>query len=171
MNKIYLIIPLVLTLAFSGFYLTHRKEAAVKAQQVQADAAKVAAEAQAKKVAAEKQARDDADRRTAERVAEEKKKEDEKRAKWEAIGKTIADDTTTYVTQAEKNAAELKALQAKLTAVREEKDRATQANLDFDLEVEKARVAKRSSELEIQRLVEMVARNRGTTLGAVTATP
>ncbi len=171
MNKLYLIIPLVLTLTFSGFYLTHQKEAAAAAVQAQAEAAKAAAEAAAQKAEAEKQARDDADRRTAERVAEEKKKEDEKRAKWEAQSKAIADDTATYSSQAEKNAAEVKALEAKLKSLREEKDKAIQAGLDFDLEVEKARIAKRATELEIQRLVEMIARKNGTTLAPLAATP
>jgi hypothetical protein len=171
MNKLYLIIPLVLTLAFSGFYLSHRKEAAVKVAAEQAEAAKVAAAAAAQKAEAEKQAREDADRRTAERVAEEKKKEDEKRAKWEAQSKAIADDTATYTAQAEKNAAELKVLEAKLKSLREEKDQAIQAGLDFDLEVEKARIAKRACELEIQRLVEMIARKNGTSLAPVAATP
>jgi len=171
MNKLYLIIPLVLTLTFTGFYLNHQKEAAAKAVWVQAEAAKAAAATAAKKAEAEKQAREDADRRTAERVAEEKKKEDEKRAKWDAQSKTIAEDTATYTAQTEKNAAEVKALEAKLKRLREEKDQAIQAGLDFDLEVEKARIAKRACELEIQRLVEMIARKNGTSLAPVAATP
>lgn len=171
MNKFYLIIPLVLTVAFSGFYLTHQKEAAANAAQEQAEAAKVAAAAAAQKAEAEKQAREDADRRTAERVAEEKKKEDEKRAKWDAQSKAIADDTATYVAQTDKYSAEVKALEAKLKSLREQKDQAIQAGLDFDLEVEKARIAKRACELEIQRLVEMIARKNGTTLAPVAATP
>ena len=149
MNKLYLIIPLVLTLTFSGFYLAHQKEAAAKALQAQAEVAKITAAAAAQKAEAEKQARDDADRRTAERLAEEKKKEDEKRAKWDAQSKTIAEDTATYTAQTEKNAAEVKALEAKLKRLREQKDQAIQAGLDFDLEVEKARIAKRACELAI----------------------
>ncbi|MEN9840734.1 MAG: hypothetical protein RL376_534 [Verrucomicrobiota bacterium] len=171
MNKLYLIAPILLTLAFSGLYSLHSKEASVKAEKVRVEAARVLAETEAKKQAAEKQAKEDSDRRTAERLAEEKRKEEEKRAKWEAAGKAIADDTTSYQAQAVKNEAEIKALEAKLAALRAEKDKATQASFDFDIEIEKARVAKRTAELEIQRLVEMVARKGGTTLGSVTATP
>jgi hypothetical protein len=171
MNKLYLIVPLVLTLAFGGVYFSHTKDAAAKAEIAKTEAAKAEAEALAKKQEAEKQARDDADRRTAERVAEEKKKEADKAAKWAAQSKEIADDTATYAAQALKNEAEAKVLAAKLAELRDAKDKAVQAAFDFDLEIEKARVAKRAAELEIQRLVEMTARKAGTTLGTIAATP
>jgi hypothetical protein len=171
MNKIYVIIPLLLTLAFGGVYLMHRKDAAVKAEIAKVEAERAAAEEAAKKAEAERQARADADKRTAERLAEEKRKEDEKRAKWEAAGKQIVDDTAAYQAQAEKNAAEIKAQEAKLAALRAEKDQASQTVFDAVKEVEAARIAKRNAELEIQRLVEMTARKAGTTLGAVAATP
>ncbi|MCX6936497.1 MAG: hypothetical protein NTU80_01150 [Verrucomicrobia bacterium] len=171
MNKLYLIAPILLTLAFSGLYTLHTKEAGAKAEKVRIEAARVVAETEAKKQAAEKQAKEDSDRRTAERIAEEKRKEEEKRTKWETAGKAIADDTTAFLAQAVKNEAEIKALEAKLASLRADKDKATQAAFDFEIEIEKARVAKRTAELEIQRLVEMVARKGGTTLGSVTATP
>lgn len=171
MNKLYIIVPLVLTLAFGGIYFSHSKDAAAKAEIARVEAEKTAVEAAKVKAEAEAQARKDADERTAQRLAEEKKKEEEKAVKWAAQSKAIADDTATYLAQSEKNAVELKALDAKLVALRAEKDKAVQAGFDYDLEIEKARVAKRAAELEIQRLVEMTARKAGTTLGPVAATP
>ena len=171
MNKLYLIVPVVLTLAFGGVYIPHSKDAAAKAELAKMEAEKAAAETLAQKQEAEKQAREDADRRTAERLAEEKKKEEEKAAKWAAQSKDIADDTATYLAQSAKSEKEVKALEATLAALRADKDKAIQAGFDFDLEIEKARVAKRAAELEIQRLVEMTARKAGTTLGSVAATP
>lgn len=170
MNKINYILPLVLTLAFTGLYFSHTTEAKKEAAQEKIAADQAAGEAVQKKQEAERQAREDADRRTAERLAEEKKKEDEKRAKWQAAGDAIAADTATYLAQAAKNAEELKALSARLSSLRAEKDRAIQASLDYDLEIEKARIAKRATEMEIQRLVEMIARKGGTTLAANAAT-
>ena len=171
MNKLYLTVPVVLTLAFSGLYFTHAKQAAAKAEIARVEADKAAAEEAAKKAEAERQAREDADRRTAERLAEEQKKADEKAAKWAAQGRQIADDTAAYIAQAAKGEAELKTLEAKLATLRAEKEKAVRASFDFDLEIEKARVAKRAAELEIQRLVEMTARKAGTTLGPVAAIP
>ncbi len=168
--KLYLIVPLLL-LGFSGVYVMHTKESAAKAAIVAAEQAKQLEAEKAKKAEAERQAKADADKRTAERLAEEKRKEEEKRAKWEAVGRQIAADTATYQAQAEKNAAETKALEEKLSALRAEKDRASQAAFDLAKNVEAARIQKRNAELEIQRLVEAVARKAGTTLGPVAATP
>ncbi len=163
MNKSTYIIPLVLTLGFTGLYYVHVVDAKEKKAQEQIVAEKTAAETLAKKQEAERQATVDAEKRTAERIAEEKRKEDEKRAKWQAAGDAIAADTATYIAQAAKNEAEFKALTARLAAVRASKETITQANLDFEIEIEKARITKRATELEIQRLVEMIARKGGTT--------
>jgi len=163
MNKINYIIPLVLTLAFTGLYYVHRVDAKEKAAQEQVVAEKIASETSLKKQEAERQATIDADRRTTERLAEDKRKEEEKRAKWQAVADAIAADTATYIAQAAKNEAEFNALTARLAAVRASKESASQANLDFEIELEKARISKRATELEIQRLVEMIARKGGTT--------
>ena len=171
MNKLYFLVPALLLAIFGGLYVAHTKDAAAKAGLVAAEAAKKAEAEKAKKAEAEREAKEDADKRSAERLAEEKRREDEKRAKWEAVGRQIAADTATYQAQAGKNAAEVKALEAKLAALRAEKNQASQAAFDAAKDVEAARIQKRNAELEIQRLVEAVARRAGTTLGPVAATP
>jgi hypothetical protein len=162
MNKLYLIIPLVLTLAFSGIYVKHQGEAADRARQALAAKTKAEADAAAQKAEAERQAKADADKREATRIAEEKKKEDDKRAKWDADTQRIAADTTTYTQTAAEHAATVKKLEAELTALRAAKDAATQANFDQAREVEQARIERRTAELETQRLVEMLARKNTT---------
>lgn len=164
MKKLYVVVPVILTLAFGGLYYAHSIEAEKKAVALRLAAEKADAETAAKKAEAERQAREDADRRTAERLAEEKRKEEEKAAKWEAAGKQIAGETTTYQEQAAKTAAEIKTLEAKLIAVRQEKEAASRAVFERARDVEAARIKKRNAELEIQRLVEMVARKGGSTL-------
>lgn len=171
MNKLYIIVPAVLCLLFGGVYYNHTVHAAAEAAEAAVVAQKAAEVEAAKKAEAERQARADADKRAAERIAEEKRKETEKAAKWAAQSAEIAADTATYAAQAAKNVAKVKTLESALAALRAEKDKLSQAAFDFDQEVETARIAKRNAELEIQRLVEMVARKGGTTLGAVTATP
>jgi hypothetical protein len=171
MNKLYIIVPLVFTVLFGGVYYSHTVQASAAAAEAALVAQKTAEVETAKKADAERQAREDADKRAAERIAEEKRKELEKAAKWAAQSQEIAADTATYLAQAAKNLGETKALETKLAALRAEKDKLSQSVFDFDKEVETARIAKRNAELEIQRLVEMVARKGGTTLGTVTATP
>ena len=169
MNKIYIIVPFVLTLAFGGIYLQHNKEAAAQEQQKIALQAKKEADEAAQKAEAERQAKADADKRELERQADEKKKEEEKRAKWDADSKRIADDTATFTATAAAHAATVKKLEAQLDSLRAEKDKAIQANFDFAHDVELTRIQKRTAELEIQRLVEMVARKGGTTSGIALA--
>ncbi|MCU0792160.1 MAG: hypothetical protein MUE42_04770 [Opitutaceae bacterium] len=171
MNKLYLIVPFVLLLAFGGVYYQHAQQAEAKAALAAQAAAEEAAAAAAQKAEAERQAREDADRRTAERLAEEKRKEDEKRAKWEATGRQIADSTAEFRAQTAKITAEIAALEAELKSLRERKEAANQAVFDQDLAIERARVARRTAELELQRLVEMAARRAGTTLGDATVFP
>ena len=165
--KLYLIVPLLLLVAFGGVYTTHMKNAAAKAEIVAAEKAKAAEAEKESKAEAERQAKADADKRSAERLAEEKRKEDEKRAKWESVGKQIADDTAGYQAQAGKNAAEIKRLEAKLAAIRVEKENASRTAFDLAKEVETARIQKRNAELEIQRLVEVVARKNGAGIGPI----
>lgn len=171
MKKLYIAVPLILTVLLGFAYQNHTRQAAVVAAEKAAVAEQLAAAEQAKKAEAERQAREDADRRAAERIAEEKRKEDEKSAKWAAVGAQIAADTETYRAQAARHADEIKARQERLAALRADLEKTRQANLDLDLAVEAARVQKRNAELEIQRLVEMVARKGGTTLGATVLAP
>lgn len=171
MNKLYFFVPGLLLAVFAGVYVMHSRDAAEKAATVAADETRRVEAERAARSEAERLAKEDADRRAAERLAEEKRKEDERRVKWEAASRQIADDTANYRAQAEKNAAEAKALENQLSELRAEKDRAGQAAFDLAKNVEAARIQKRNAELEIQRMVEAVARKAGTTLGDVTATP
>jgi hypothetical protein len=171
MNKLYIVVPVVLTLGFSGLYYTHITDAKAEAVAIRLAEEKADAEAGAKKAEAERQAREDAERRTAERLAEEKRKEEERAAKWAAAGKQIADETASFIDQAAKNAAEVTALEAKLASLRKEKEAAGRVVFETASAVEAARVKKRNAELEIQRLVEMVARRGGTSLAPVGAIP
>ncbi len=172
MNKLYVLVPVLLLAAFGVVYVVHSRDAEAKAAQVAAEAGRVAAERAAEKAEAERQAREDAERRAAARLAEEARREREKIEKWEAASRQIADDTAGFVEQAKKHAAEAEALEARLSALRTERERASLAAFELAREVEAARIRKRNAELEIQRLVEMTARRAGTTLGgAAAATP
>jgi hypothetical protein len=171
MNKLYVIVPLILTLAFGGVYVMHSKDSAARQALAASEAAKAADAEAAKKADAERQAKADADKRAAERLAEETRKEEEKAAAWAATGKQIATDTAGYQSQAAKYSEELQRFETELAAHRAEKDSQNQSVFDAAKALEEARVQKRNAELEIQRLVEMTARKAGTTLGAVTAIP
>lgn len=171
MNKIYLLVPLLLLLAFAGVHTWHQRDADARRALAAAEAERVAAVEAGKRSEAERFAREDAERRAKERLAEERRLTDEKRAKREAERARIDAETEAFLAQARKLAAEAKALEARLVALQEEKERTAQATFDLAKQVEAARVAKRNAELETQRLVEMLARRAGTTLLPEAKTP
>lgn len=166
MNKFYIIVPVVLLAVFGGVYWQHSGQAARHAEQQAAEVAHVEQEAAAKKQAAERQAREDAERRSAERLVEERKREEARQAAWEADNRKLAEDTTRYTEQAAKNRTEAERLAAEVKSLEAEHEKQEAAVFAQTEAVELARIAKRNAELEIQRLVEIVARKGGTSLNS-----
>jgi Flp pilus assembly protein TadB len=164
MNKFYLIIPAVLLVVFSGIYINYMGQAAEKEAAAQRAAEIKAAEEQARREEGERQARLDAERRAAERALEEQRREEERVARFQAGVKALEDEAAGFAAEAAKQQAEIESITATLDALRNERAAALASNLAFELEVERARIAKRNAELEVQRLVEMVARRAGTSL-------
>ncbi|HEY9250307.1 MAG TPA: hypothetical protein VIO38_14305, partial [Rariglobus sp.] len=111
----------------------------------------------------ERLARIDAEKRAADRLAEEQKKDAEKRARYEEESRRIAEDTARYSAQVKTLAAESAALDQQLSDLRTRRENLNTGGFVLAREVELARIAKRNAELEIQRLTEMVARQAGNT--------
>lgn len=157
MKKIYLIVPLILLVGFSFYYLQFAKDLAIKEQEKEAARqAEIAAE-DAKKAEAERIAREESAKRAAEREAEQAKKEADRRAKWDADGAKIASDTADYKKQGDAYTKEINGLELQLLEIRRLKDQRTNEALALTEQVELARIGKRNAELEVQRLTDMVA--------------
>lgn len=172
MNRFYLIVPIVLCGMFGFIYVNHTKDAEAKATQIAAEKKAKEDDAAAKKKEAERKSREDADKRTAERIADEKKKEDDKRAKWEAQGKEIADATAKYIADGESFAKQAAKLESELSATRAAKDKANREAFELLKGVELAKIAKRTAEMEVQRMTEMVSRKAAeSSLAKVAAAP
>jgi Flp pilus assembly protein TadB len=160
MKRFYFIFafPVVLLVVFSGVYWQFSKtsDEAEHAKQVQVAQQKATDEQ--KKKEEETKARQDTEKRIAERAAEERKKEDERIAKWDAESKRITDESQGYATQVASNSKEIADLTKELADLRQAKENKTRDLLNSASEAELAAIAKRSAELEIQRMTEMVAR-------------
>lgn len=158
MNKFYIIVPVVLLGIFGFFYNGFTKEYAI--QQAQEEAARVAEEQRvaAEKAEADIRAKEDADRRTAERDAEEARKVAERRAKWEAAGKDIADSTAKFKAETAKLSQEAQDLEIALLEIRKQRETAASEAFDLTKKVEMARIEKRNAELQVQRMTEMVSK-------------
>jgi predicted RNase H-like nuclease (RuvC/YqgF family) len=158
MNKSYLIVPLVLLAVFSFVYTGARKEMKEKEESRLAQKAAAAkAEADRKKVIEEKSTAD-AIKRQEERAIADKAKEDKKEKDYldaMAALKREADDYSTQVAKLTKEAADL---EADILKTRNDKERLTREALELSKQVELAKINRRTSELEIQRMIEMVSK-------------
>lgn len=163
MNRIYLIAPVILLGLFGGIYWQHSRAAAAHAVEKAALVAAAREAETAKKAEAERLARIDAEKRAADRLAEEQKKDAEKRARYDEESRRIAEDTARYSAQVKTLAAESAALDQQLSDLRTRRENLNTGGFVLAREVELARIAKRNAELEIQRLTEMVARQAGNT--------
>ncbi len=154
----YLIFPGAMLGIFLFFYFAEAKEAEIKEQQrIAEDTKRKADDAERKRVIEEK-ARQDAERRTAERLAAEKQKEDEKLAKWQADGKAIQDATDKANADVNHWSKECSNLEIQLDTLRKAKDKASREAFDLLKQVELAKVTRRNAEIEIQRTTEMISR-------------
>ncbi|MBW7893529.1 MAG: hypothetical protein H3C27_00320 [Opitutaceae bacterium] len=155
---LYFIVPGILTVIFTFFYLTHSKEAAEKERIRKEQVALVQAEEAAKKAEIEAKAREDAAKRAAEREAEAAAKEAERVAKWEAEGQRIQADTDQYNAEADKLSHDISELQVTLDSLYRTKERTNDEVLQLAKRVERARIDGQTADLEIQRLTEMIVR-------------
>jgi hypothetical protein len=157
MNRFYLIVPLVMVCLFGGVYWQHHNTSTAEAARLAAAAELARAAEAAQKDEAARLAREDSARRAAERVAEEQKKEDEKRAKWTADGLRIEEETARFTARVAELTREIAQAEVELAALRTAEEKLDRENFELAREVELARIAKRNAELEIQRAVDVVA--------------
>lgn len=154
----YLIFPGAMLGLFLVFFLSHTKEAEAREQtRLEALAKKVAEEA-AKKKEDEARARKDAEERAAKRAEEEAQKEREKLAKQAAIDKEIKEATDKAVAEEAANQKTIQRLEGELNQAHSRKDQLSRETFEMAKQVELAKVAKRTAELEVQRTVELVVR-------------
>lgn len=153
---LYFIFPAILTVIFLFFYLTHVKQAEEKDRIRKAEIARIQKEEADRKAEIEEKARQDAARRAAERAAIEAKKEADRIAAWEAVGKEIQDATDKNNAEADAFARQAANLEIELDALHRTKEKINAEVLEQAKAVERALVAKRTAEIEIQRRTEMI---------------
>jgi hypothetical protein len=142
---------------FLFFYFDSKAEWEAKEKARLEEVARVKADAEQKKQVAEAKAREDAERRNAERTAEEAKTAKDKQDKYDADMRRIQDDTDRANAMAEKYAKQVSELTIELDTLHKQKDALTREDFELEKKVELARVARQNAELEIQRTVEMIA--------------
>lgn len=161
MNKFYIIVPVVLLGVFLFFYNGALKDMAAKEAVKKEEVAKVKAAEDARRIEIEKKAAEDSRRRQAEREAEDRAKEQKKIKEYEDAMRQLKDETDKYLAEADKNQKDANALELQLNDLRTLKEKTNRESFELAKQVELAKIARRNAELEIQRMVDMVAQRVG----------
>lgn len=164
MNKYYLIVPAVLLGTFLFFYNGALKEMAAKEAAKTAEKAAIKAADDKRKAEIEAKATADAKRRQEERDAEERARAEKKEKDYLDAMKKLKDESDNYSAESDKLAKEGADLEIQLSSLRTQKEKSTREVFELAKQVELAKVSRRTAEIEIQRMVEML----GTKAGAST---
>lgn len=171
MNKYYLIVPIVMMATFAFFYNGAKKDIAqkladkqtvIQAQQKKEADEKKRIEEIAQKEAIAKQAQRDADE--AEKIRKKEQKYNDDMAKLEA-------ETKGYLAESDRLTKEINQLEIALLNARSQRDKTGSEAFTLSKKVEEAKVSRRSAELEIQRLIEMLRTRTSTSSLAVIPPP
>lgn len=156
MNKFYVITPIVLLIIFVFFQRGAKSEIDKhKDEQVATAIAEKAAE-KARLQEIEKKASAEAAERQAKRDAEEEARRKKREKDYLDAMDKLASDTAVIQADADKYTKEINKLEIDLLNARSQRDKTSKEAFDLSKEVEMAKVSRRSAELEIQRLIEMI---------------
>lgn len=161
MPRLYFVIPCVLTLLFGGLFWHHHRQTVAETKAAAEAHAKVAATKAAEQTDAEAKARAAAEQRAAERAAAEVQAEANRHAKWLAEQAQLETELAAQKDQATSLQGQIAAAKTTLAKLQAERDRLRQANLADGLAVERLRIARQTAELELQRLITLLARRNG----------
>lgn len=153
----YVIFPGSGLAIFLVFFLSHTKEMEQREAVRQAEVTRQLAEADAAKKVAEEKAHKDAQARAEQHAAEEAEKAAAKAAKQAAADKEVKDATDKALAEGDKFAQEAARLEIELDRLHKEKDRLNRQAFETAQQVELAKVARRTAELEEQRTIAMIA--------------
>jgi hypothetical protein len=154
----YLIFPGAMLGIFLVFFLSHSKEAEARESARLENVRKKQAEDDAKKKADEARARADAEKAAAARAKEDADKEAKKLAILAENDRQVREATEKALADGAASQKQIDASEAELERLHRQKDQLTRDVFEAAKQVELAKVAKRTAELEIQRTVELVAR-------------
>jgi hypothetical protein len=154
---LFVISPACMLAVFLVFYIANRKDEEAREAAHQAELARQKADADEKKKVAEAKAHEDAEKRNQERIAEEARVAKEKQDKYDAQMARIKADTDGSNASAEKYAKTVSDLTIELDDLYKQKESLTRLNFDYLKKVQLAEVNRHDSEMDIQRMVDMIS--------------
>jgi chromosome segregation ATPase len=154
---LFVISPACMLAVFLVFYFANRKEEEVKEAAHQAELARQRSEADEKKRIAEQKAHEDAEKRNQDRIAQEAATAKEKQDKYDAAMARIKADTDASNASAEKYSKQVSDMTIELDNLNKQLDSLTRQNFDYLKKVQLAEVNRHDAEMDIQRMVDMIA--------------
>lgn len=161
MPRLYILVPCVLLVLFGGVYWNHARTARAETAALAAEQARVARAEADQQAAAEQAAREAAEQRAIERAESEARAETERREQWQAEQARLTAEVAELQTKTDKLTADVSAAQKTLAALEARREQLRKQNLAAGLDVERQRIAKQTAELELQRLITLLARRNG----------
>jgi len=158
MNKSYLIVPVILLAVFGFSYNSALKDMQAKEEANHAKAMEKKKAEDAHKAEVDARATADAKKHQEERDAEDRKKQEKKQADYDDAMKKLRDEANDYAAQVDKLGKEAADLEKQISDGRNEKERLNRETLELAKAVELAKINRRNAELEIQRMIDMVAK-------------
>ena len=152
----YVLFPAILLGVFLFYYTASKAETEAREKAAKAEMAKEKAEADQKKALAEAKAREDAEKRAADRSADEAKAAKEKEDKYNSDMARIKEDTDRSNATAATYAKQVSDLTIELDSLHKQKDTEMRESFELAKKVELAEIARRNAELEIQRYTAML---------------
>ena len=152
----YVLFPAILLGVFLFYYTASKAETEAREKAAKAEMAKEKAEADQKKALAEAKAREDAEKRAADRAADEAKTAKEKEDKYNSDMARIKEDTDRSNATAATYAKQVSDLTIELDSLHKQKDTEMRESFELAKKVELAEIARRNAELEIQRYTAML---------------
>ena len=158
MKRLFLIIPPVLLFGiFVFFYNGHTTEMEQRKEETRIAQEKKDKEEEARKQKLREQAQIEADRQKKELADKILKIEEDARNKREEDERKIVAETESALAENRRLAALITKLQKDIQGMRVARDKAQKDAIETKLDIERSRIEKRNSELEIQRFTDMLA--------------
>jgi chromosome segregation ATPase len=158
MNKFYVILPVVLLIAFGVyFFKVAQPEMAAKvlADQQRVAEEKAAEDAHRKEI--ETKAQEDARKAQAVRDEKEHQRQEKAQRDKDEQDRKVLDETTKYENEADRLSKQIANLEIEITNLRNKREDMNHEVLELAKKVELTKINRRNAELEIQRMYEMVA--------------
>ncbi|MDD2763711.1 MAG: hypothetical protein PHE83_07025 [Opitutaceae bacterium] len=158
MNKFYVILPVILLIIFGVYYTKvaePQMEAQARAEEQRIVEQQAADDARRKEI--ELKAQEDARKAQAARNEKERQRQEKARLDKEEQDRKISEETAKYENEADRLTKEIADLDVQITNLRNQREAMNREVLESSKKVELAKIDRRTAELEIQRMYDIVA--------------